>query len=304
MKINKLNYENFVIDYIEGNLNSDQKEAFDFFIQDHPEVYEEIKDFISAPILKEDTSITFENKKVLFNKAPSYSLIWVLFPILLLGTGFLFFNQTNKDVEQPVENLEINTPLANAPKVEDETEEFAPGIDAIEIESEDITVEPLVESIAEVVFTEPLSGQSGHTIKPLKVEPVELEPAITNTVKPEVRSETIVVETYPRNDAILVVEDGVDSDIEREALNRVLLLVQEPTGLSLAERQENISMNFSNKVILEKRDRNWKDLKEVFTTKAYKDVDFKEALTSESATEFMKERKFLKSFIPETFTKK
>jgi len=103
MKINKLNYENYVIDYIEGTLSTELKKDFDLFLEKNEEVYEEIKDYISAPTLEESSEV-YDDKKLLkksegFN--PYYLL--ALIPIFLIGA--YFFSSTN----EPIEKQEIKS---------------------------------------------------------------------------------------------------------------------------------------------------------------------------------------------------
>jgi len=105
MSINKLNYENYIIDYIEGSLSSDLKSEFDVFIKLHPEIHIEIKNYLAAPILAEDKEIIFEHKEDLVktNAGSSRQKFGaVLFALLLIAFfGFYHWNSmTQKQFSQ------------------------------------------------------------------------------------------------------------------------------------------------------------------------------------------------------------
>ena len=59
MKINKLNYETYVIDYLEGTLCAADRAAFESYLLEHPEVNEEIADYLAAPIIDEDIPVSY-----------------------------------------------------------------------------------------------------------------------------------------------------------------------------------------------------------------------------------------------------
>jgi len=296
MKINKLNYENFVIDYIEGNLSRDQKEAFDFFIKGHPEVYDEIKDFMSAPILKVDESITFENKEALLMKSSSFSFLWILIPLLCIGTGFLFFfNQTEEVPKAKKEEIIQSIPMATNLKTEENIEGGI--IESAPIVKEERVEEERVEEKTEEVIVA-VANQIKPTASPTKI-----------FTKPVISSSNVAEKVLELENAGIVQvavekEEQIITQIEREELSKIIPLENQSADLNSSIATKEINMNFSNKIILKKSDDNWKDLREAFATNAWKEVDLRDALTSESVSDFMKEKKILKSFIPETFTKK
>lgn len=288
MKINKLNYENYVIDYIEGNLSGNQKEAFDLFILDHPEIYEEIKDFISAPILQEDERISYEHKELLLIKKSSLSYLWLLIPTILIIGGFFLFGINNKSVNSSTREIKKTIPVAQMAQVENEAEKYATSSNA----------QPKVgkEKIENI--------KTQTSIKKATVLANEI-PTNTNEV-----IYTKVNQRFAKAEIVQVITQSHESKLEikpassREKINEVASLSIEKSDLDLKSKTKSLNMNFSNKKIIEKRDGNWKDIKKVFATNAFEDVDLKESLSSESVNDFMKERKLLQSFIPETFTKK
>jgi hypothetical protein len=62
--INKNNYEAFFLDYIEGSLDAEQISALMLFVEDHPELKEELQG-LEMIKLKPDTQIRFGEKKLL-----------------------------------------------------------------------------------------------------------------------------------------------------------------------------------------------------------------------------------------------
>ncbi|MFN0276812.1 MAG: hypothetical protein ACKVPJ_13780, partial [Chitinophagales bacterium] len=64
MNININNYEELMIDYIEGNLSDEQEKQLLQFIKIHPELKAELEVF-ELTKLKPDMSIVFANKEML-----------------------------------------------------------------------------------------------------------------------------------------------------------------------------------------------------------------------------------------------
>lgn len=57
--INRANYENYVVDYLEGSLNPDERESFVTFLENNPDIEEEI-DNVNEVTLQADNSIFSE----------------------------------------------------------------------------------------------------------------------------------------------------------------------------------------------------------------------------------------------------
>ena len=64
MKININNYEEWMIDYIEGNLSDAQVKEMQEFLTFHPELKAEL-DLFNETKLQPDTTVVFENKESL-----------------------------------------------------------------------------------------------------------------------------------------------------------------------------------------------------------------------------------------------
>ena len=63
MKINKNNYEIFVIDFLEGNLSKEQMRMFQLFLNENPDINEEIIDLNEATLPLEE--MIFNDKDIL-----------------------------------------------------------------------------------------------------------------------------------------------------------------------------------------------------------------------------------------------
>jgi hypothetical protein len=68
MDINLHNYESWMFSYIDGELDSADKETLLNFIREHPSLQEELK-VLQSVKFKPDTSIIFEDKKLLYHRS-------------------------------------------------------------------------------------------------------------------------------------------------------------------------------------------------------------------------------------------
>lgn len=101
MKINKLNYEAYAIDYLEGTLSAEDRKTFDAFIKQYPEVKQELNDYLEAPMLEDVGSERFEEKELVRrNDTDGMRKGLLLLGLLLVGvfvTGiFIGINTKNK----------------------------------------------------------------------------------------------------------------------------------------------------------------------------------------------------------------
>ncbi len=89
MRITQLNYEKYVIDYIEGQLDLDHKRAFDHFLEDNPQIRDEITLYLSAPIMAPELT-PHPDTTSLTRKLPSasYTRYWPLLLLLLIPAGY------------------------------------------------------------------------------------------------------------------------------------------------------------------------------------------------------------------------
>jgi len=100
MKINKLNYEAFALEYLEGTLSLEKVEAMEEFLLKHPAIKVELEEMKYFPVLM-PKRIPFDNKKQLLKgEASKDKLVWlnpmrwsVAASILLATMCFFFFKQ-------------------------------------------------------------------------------------------------------------------------------------------------------------------------------------------------------------------
>ncbi len=99
MKINKLNYEAFALDYLEGTLSSEELKAMEQFLLKHPAIkaeLDEMKDFV----LLTPEPIVFNNKKQLLKETSSNRIVWMnplrwsVAASILLAIMILHFSKT------------------------------------------------------------------------------------------------------------------------------------------------------------------------------------------------------------------
>lgn len=106
MKINSSNYEEWMIDYVEGNLSAEQQKELAEFMAFHPELQSEL-DAYQQTILQPDTHVVFANKEILKHEAAGRVItmpVWVKYStaiaaVLMLFIGVRLYN--NRDT-QPV----------------------------------------------------------------------------------------------------------------------------------------------------------------------------------------------------------
>ncbi len=81
MKITSLNYEKYVIDFLEGELSSEDHAAFQQYLLQHPEIQAEINDYLTSPPVPAATVVYPHTKQLL--RKPTIRIWWLGF--LLLG---------------------------------------------------------------------------------------------------------------------------------------------------------------------------------------------------------------------------
>ena len=113
MEITKQNYEEYALDYIEGTLSAEEREAFGRFLETDPQAAADIRSLQeSMPVLAPDLSVGYEGKAALKRKAsirPWVFRIGTVAAVLLVGL-FVFNRYDAETGNLPVRN---NTPLAD-----------------------------------------------------------------------------------------------------------------------------------------------------------------------------------------------
>ncbi len=92
MSINKNNYEEWMVDFVEGNLSPAQKRLLSEFLSIHPELRAEL-DVYSQTTLEPDKTVAFTNKDVLKKKETDRVIVmasWIKYSAAIAATLLLF----------------------------------------------------------------------------------------------------------------------------------------------------------------------------------------------------------------------
>lgn len=102
--VNEMNYEEFFVLYVDGELSEEEKTDVEKFIFQYPHLRLEL-DLLQQTSLKPDLDIVFEKKEVLYHReeepVQTIMLPWLRFSaaaIILLLAGLLIFKNINNDV--------------------------------------------------------------------------------------------------------------------------------------------------------------------------------------------------------------
>ncbi len=100
MLINRSNYEEFFLLYIDGELNETERLTVEKFVSDHPDLREEL-DVLRDTVLVSDSAIVFENKQQLYKTSANRRLIFYWYKIaaaiiVILGIGLWGYRLLNK----------------------------------------------------------------------------------------------------------------------------------------------------------------------------------------------------------------
>lgn len=292
MKINKLNYENYVIDYIEGTLSIELKKDFDLFLEKHKDVYDEIKDYMSAPIY-EETEELFENKKaVLQNKSYAKYALVALIPIIFLGAYFLMNNNPEPKIE--------TTPLVEKSEIKNKEEI----INEEPIEA----IKPVAQKKEEKIFTKQTKEVERKTqVKQKKEVKKNLEPNLnkTNFKKEEISKPSLSEMNFAS------VDTPINTKEEKDIISRPLLNTPIILG-NLELRFDNNTQTISDSKMVLAEVETFDESQEVdnkkigwlkmITPASFEDIDLKESLAIQSNTD-INSRKILNAFIPQTVVK-
>jgi hypothetical protein len=116
--INKINYEQFAMDYLEGNLSGDLLQEMNTFLEKNPAIKKEL-DEMDLFYLEADESVVFEEKETLLQPVPSRKIFFFI-PIFLIAScllvgmfiSVLFFTNNNsfenKIAVEEKNSIEIN----------------------------------------------------------------------------------------------------------------------------------------------------------------------------------------------------
>ena len=108
MKINRLNYEKYLVDYVDGTLDDRSRVEVNNFIHSNPDIEKELNFYTNAVIL-EPVDIIYEEKSSVYKK-PNYRII--LLPLLVIVSlilGIILFKSTPETLIQQAEISEQKT---------------------------------------------------------------------------------------------------------------------------------------------------------------------------------------------------
>lgn len=133
MEINELNYEGYALDYAEGTLKGEELAAMELFLQQHPELKEEIL-AICATTLPEAETVVFEDKAMLLKQSSPVRFLKISFAIssaacLLLALGFVWLlskqdNFGELAYQGVTLNIHTNVTVVNSSKVDENIEKI------------------------------------------------------------------------------------------------------------------------------------------------------------------------------------
>ena len=299
MKINKLNYENFVIDYIEGTLSIELKKEFDVFLENHKEVYDEIKDYMSAPIL-EEPEVIYTDKKVILQKSKNgkYALL-ALIPVLLIG-AYLFFGSTNQETTPVADKKKTEVGVLESQGSEGQMEEDK-NTDSQMSESQRSDVRESKVKETEVRKSE---GQMEEVKKKEEIEPtLKKENFELEQMKEPSEIEKRFAAVTPLEEVKDIRgKDLINNPMEIGTLNINFDFDSKFTSSKQMSFAEVKSFNGSeeNKIDIQNRSRGWLEL---ITPASFEDIDLKESLAIQTNVDINSSRKFLNAFIPESIVK-
>ena len=305
MKINKLNYELHIVDYLEGTLDAELKVGFDDFLQKYPEIQEEINMYLAAPRISEDKTINYEYKDSLKKTTASNFKGWGVIGLLLLAITAICIGYWLKPKSYSVNEQVIEFP--NLKSVDEN----------ISISKKD--------AMEAKVGSEPSSGDltivenNGQSAKTSRSENNEATETTTKALIQDENKKTRQVD--PANDlkqATKSIQNTQELKLKKKELNpvfmdRVILDKEEPAKvfsiqqkdqenpknreMVLLDRLEsqiktiavttpnNLSMDMAVELMdiddvhdVTKRKRSWKD---IFIPAGYRDIELNDVLASQ-----------------------
>lgn len=282
MKINKVNYENFVIDYLEGSLSPDLKAEFDSFLQVNPNVYEEIKLYLSAPVLAEPNETVFAEKDLLKRRVISYRWLGSLaaaVAVLLIGS-FFFFNGTDNQVNvASIPDTVKETPAHENTILQKNSNQIRPVNPSTTVENKDIAALENKDATIKknVLDMEKPSLKVLEENAPILEEGFEVNEnsnqlnayqlASTDTYQPAKKEQNFSSQTKKAVRESLNIEDIKALPFETVATIENTHVIYVPNA-NYAFNVEAKETTKNNKII------------DLFMTKAYDDVDLKEAIVA------------------------
>lgn len=305
MKINKLNYEAFMIDYIEGNLSHTDRQAMDSFLNENPLLKQEINMYLEAPIIKEDPSIVFNSKAKLLKKEQGISSIVWLIPLLLIVSIGIWYLLKDPAVTPVKEHI---VPMAESENLKEQ-----------QILSQQEGPKTLVDSKTVQINDSSVANQEKQDLQKLR-EKQEIQenkkakprraltnqqkaspnqtPEITNTQKKNTERVSIAFEEPTENEPVLIVQLETE-----EILNQKMVSLENLSGLALKSIESNTrTLKLQDAMVVDTFDLRNSDIVfipeqpkkkwwKVFVPQAYEDVSLENVATASTTFQSVAEDK-------------
>ena len=275
--INKINYEQFAMDYLEGNLSGDLLQEMNAFLENNPAIKAELNE-MELFYLEADESIVFEEKETLLKPVPTRKVFFFL-PIFLIASclligvfiSVLFFakndiniNNTN-EIAIEEENVIINNEniIVNNEKeiIKNNKEDKSLIIEKKiknEIKNEDILNKslPLHPSIKPLDGEQPIANNKKENIPVFQEKPIVKQAEYISPIIPnEPVNQSIARNSEPKNkveepqvirEAVIIasldlasIDDSFNRDIQ---LNNTMTVVDEFTPPEKESRLARIGL--------------------------------------------------------------
>lgn len=191
MRINRQTYEEYFLLYADGELNDAQKLEVEEFVDQNPDLGEELE-MIAQTVMIPDETIVFADKEILFRKEGSRKvvpMVWMKFVaaaavlLVLMGAGWIFLKD---DVRKP-------TPVAVVGKENEKEKEK----ENLEQQAKEIFKANTTKSLVEkepVVVEKQLVNPKAVTNKHASTGIIDKSKAAPAEVQPEANNEEPVLE--------------------------------------------------------------------------------------------------------------
>ncbi|MGK0390962.1 MAG: hypothetical protein ACI94Y_003722 [Maribacter sp.] len=197
--INKINYEQFAMDYLEGNLSGNLLQEMNAFLEKNPAIKKEL-DGMELFYLEADESIVFEEKETLLKPVSTRKIffflsIFLIASCLLVGVFvsvlFLMDNNIENKNEIAIEkniiiNNEENEIVNNEKEIIEEIKKDKPLIIEKIIEEDVLNKSlPFNPSIKPLDNEQPIANHKEKSIPVYQEKPIEEQPKSISPIIPE-----------------------------------------------------------------------------------------------------------------------
>ena len=332
MKVNKLNYETYIIDYLEGTLSQEDRLDFEIYLQENPSVKVEMEEFLSAPVLEEDLSLTYERKPQ--TKKKRSGLIWIgllgligmaVVVWMLIPSGLV--DSTDEPTQKEIQTTSISYPgMADVKPSEKTQKKDSENIHDLQLKENQMAttksanIEPI--GATQIQTPQPTKAQS-ETESPDQFALAEVPLKLSTTTELDYQNNIAEAPSSKQADSqVLALEDqvspaalpsgtelqpGQKNEDNRATVDVVSVAIEPIASLSSKSSiQELHNPRIIEMVVVRKNRSKGKKEKsgwrKVFTPQSYENIKIGDALTSQnlkSAVEGVKE-----NVVPEIFKSK